>query len=91
MNKIILLISIIALTLTACKKDPAIPMPIPSFLTIHFTHTVDGVPLDLTTNESELPYTNGAGQNYNVKTLQYLISNISLETNGSTKTLHMHQ
>ena len=85
MNKIILLISIIALTLTACKKDPAIP--IPSFLTIHFTHTVDGVPLDLTTNESELPYTNGAGQNYNVKTLQYLISNISLETNGSTKTL----
>ncbi len=87
MNKIILLFSIIALTLTSCKKDPVIPMPIPSFLTIHFTHTVDGVPLDLTTTESELPYTNAAGQNYNVKKLQYLVSNISLETNEGTKTL----
>jgi len=73
MKNILLLIIITTLFFTACKKDP-----IPTYLTLYFTHTVDGVPLKLTTNNSELPYTNAAGQHYNVKTLQYLISNISM-------------
>ena len=82
MKNTFIILFAIALSFSACKKDP-----IPTHLTIKFTHTVDGVPLDLTTTESELPYTNAAGQNYNVKKLQYLISNISLETNEGTKTL----
>jgi len=75
MKKLILLLSVITFTLSSCKKDP-----IPTHLSIKFTHTVDGVPLDLTTTESELPYTNAAGQHYNVKTLQYLISNIRMHS-----------
>ncbi|HIG32239.1 MAG TPA: hypothetical protein EYQ09_02185 [Flavobacteriales bacterium] len=73
MKRIILLISAIALLFTSCDKDP-----IPTYLTIHFTHTVDGIPLELTTTNSELPYTNAAGQNYNIKTLQYLVSNFQM-------------
>jgi hypothetical protein len=73
MKNILLFTIITTLFFTACKKDP-----IPTHLTIHFTHTVDGVPLKLTTNNSELPYTNAAGQNYNIKTLQYLVSNIRM-------------
>jgi len=74
MNKALLLISVITFLFTSCEK------PIPTHLTIHFTHTVDGVPLELTTNNAELPYTNAAGQNYNVKKLQYLISNIDIHS-----------
>ena len=75
MKRIILLIFAIAFLFTSCDKDP-----IPTYLTIHFTHTVDGIPLELTTTNSELPYTNAAGQNYNIKTLQYLISNIRMHS-----------
>ena len=75
MKNTFIILFAIALSFSACKKDP-----IPTHLTIKFTHTVDGVPLDLTTTESELPYTNAAGQNYNVKKLQYLISNIQMHT-----------
>lgn len=74
MKKALLLISAITFLFTSCEK------PIPTHLTIHFTHTVDGVPLEITTDNSNLPYTNAAGQNYNVKKLQYLISNIDMHS-----------
>lgn len=75
MKKRLLIISVFTIVLSSCEKDP-----IPTYLTIHFTHTVDGVPLELTTNNSELPYENAAEQNYNVKKLQYLISLLSIHT-----------
>ena len=75
MKNTIIILCALSLSFSACKKDP-----IPTYLTIKFTHTVDGVPLNLTTTESELPYTNAAGQNYNIKTLQYLVSNIQIHS-----------
>ncbi len=70
MKKIILLISGCILTFTACKKD----RPLPTNLTINFSQTVDGV--DLTTDT--MSYTNASGENYDIQTLKYLISDITL-------------
>ena len=70
MKKKLILISIIAFLFTACDKDK----PITTDITINFTHTVDGS--DLIANS--MIYTNEAGENYDVQTLKYLISNITL-------------
>ena len=70
MKKTLLLISTIAFIFTSCDKDKAIKTDI----TINFTHTVDGS--DLIANS--MIYTNEAGENYDVQTLKYLISNITL-------------
>ena len=70
MKKTIILISAIAFLFTSCDKDK----PIATDITINFTHTVDGS--DLITNS--MIYTNDAGENYDVQTLKYLISNITL-------------
>ena len=45
-------------------------------LSLNFTHTVDGDPLEI----DQMIYTNAAGQNYNVQTLRYLMSDIMLHT-----------
>jgi hypothetical protein len=71
--------------LFSCKKEP-----IPTYLTLYFTHTVDGIPLELTTDGSELPYINAAEQNYNIKKLQYLISNISMHSELGNKPFGDH-
>ena len=68
MKKILFITSLIAITFFSCDK------PTQTDLTINFTHTVDGI--ELTTNS--MIYTNAAGENYDVKTLKYLISNITL-------------
>ena len=79
MNKIILIFLGTSLFLASCKKES-----IPTYLTINFTHTVDGS--DLITNS--MIYTNDAGENYNVQTLKYLISDINLHAeNGSSLVL----
>ena len=70
MKKTIILISAIAFLFTSCDKDK----PIATDITINFTHTVSGA--DLITNS--MTYTNEAGENYDVQTLKYLISNITL-------------
>lgn len=70
MNKILLTLTIIAIIFTSCEKDK----PIATDITINFTHTVDGS--DLIANS--MIYTNEAGENYDVQTLKYLISNITL-------------
>ncbi len=50
-------------------------------LSLNFTHTVDGDPLEI----DQMIYTNAAGQNYNVQTLRYLMSDIILHTaNGNS-------
>lgn len=50
-------------------------------LTIRFTHTVDGSALEI----NQMIYTNAAGEDYNIQTLRYLISDITLHTdNGSS-------
>ncbi len=50
-------------------------------LSLNFTHTVDGDPLEI----DQMIYTNAAGQNYNVQTLRYLMSDIMLHTaNGNS-------
>ena len=50
-------------------------------LSLNFTHTVDGDPLEI----DQMIYTNTAGQNYNVQTLRYLMSDIILHTaNGNS-------
>ena len=70
MKKTFLLISAIAFLFTSCDKDKAIVTDI----TINFTHTVDGS--DLITNS--MIYTNEAGEDYDIQTLKYLISDITL-------------
>ena len=75
MKKILFITSLIIITFSACEK------PIQTDLTINFTQTVDGA--ELTTNS--MGYTNSAGENYDVKTLKYLISDITLHSNdGNT-------
>jgi len=70
MKKILLILTVIGLVFTSCEKDK----PIATDITINFTHTVDGS--DLITNS--MIYTNAAGEDYDVQTLKYLISNITL-------------
>ncbi len=64
--------SLIIMTFSSCDK------PTQTDLTINFTHSVDGV--ELTTNN--MIYTNEAGENYDVKTLKYLISDITLHSDN---------
>jgi len=78
MNKIILIFLGTSLFLGSCKKEP-----IPTYLTINFTHTVDGS--DLITNS--MIYTNEAGENYDVQTLKYLISDITLHAEDGSSLL----
>ncbi|MBT3571622.1 MAG: hypothetical protein HN498_04585 [Flavobacteriales bacterium] len=70
MNKILLTLTVIAIIFTSCEKDK----PIATDITINFTHTVNGS--DLITNS--MIYTNAADEKYDVQTLKYLISNITL-------------
>jgi len=70
MKKILLTLTVIGLVFTSCEKEK----PIATDITINFTHTVDGS--DLITNS--MIYTNEAEEDYNVQTLKYLISNITL-------------
>tara|TARA_B100002003_G_C14108239_1_gene533050 strand:+ start:222 stop:953 length:732 start_codon:yes stop_codon:yes gene_type:complete len=80
LKKVLLIISVVAITLTTCKKDK----PISTNLTINFTQTVDGA--NLTSNS--MIYTNVAGENYSIQTLKYLISDITLHTDdGNTLVL----
>ena len=75
MKKILFITSLILITFSACEK------PTQTDLTINFTHKVDGS--DLITNS--MIYTNSAGENYDVKTLKYLISDINLHSDdGNT-------
>jgi hypothetical protein len=75
MKKILFITSLIAITFSACEK------PTQTDLTINFTQTIDGS--ELTTNS--MIYTNSAGEDYDVQTLKYLISNINLHSDdGNT-------
>ena len=75
MKKIIFITSLIAITFSSCDK------PTQTDLTINFTQSVDGT--ELTTNS--MIYTNSAGEDYDVKTLKYLISDITLHADdGNT-------
>ena len=66
--------SLTIITLSSCEK------PNQTDLTINFTHTVDAE--ELTTNS--MIYSNSAGENYDVRTLKYLISDITLHAeNGN--------
>ena len=66
--------SLIIMTFSSCEK------PNQTDLTINFTHTVDAE--ELTTNS--MIYSNSAGENYDVRTLKYLISDITLHAeNGN--------
>ena len=77
MKNTLLLIIAITFLFASCDKEKAIATDI----TIKFTHTVDGS--DLITNS--MIYTNEAGENYDVQTLKYLISDITLHAeNGSS-------
>ena len=77
MKKKFLLISAIAFLFTSCDKDKAMATDI----TINFTHTVDAS--ELMTNI--MIYTNEAGENYDIQTLKYFISEITLHSeNGSS-------
>ena len=81
MKKTLLLISAIAFLFTSCDKDKAIVTDI----TINFNHTVNGS--ELMTNS--MIYTNEAGENYDIQTLKYLISDITLHSeNGSSLLLN---
>ena len=78
MKNILTIISLVSIILVSCEK------PTKTNLTINFSHTVEGA--NLTTNK--MIYTNDAGENYNVQTLKYLISDITLHAeNGSSLVL----
>jgi hypothetical protein len=78
MKNILTIISLVSIILVSCEK------PTKTNLTINFSHTVEGA--NLTTNS--MIYTNDAGENYNVQTLKYLISDITLhDENGSSLVL----
>ena len=77
MKKILLTLTIAGLVFASCKKDN----PIATDITVNFTHTVNGS--DLITDS--MIYTNEAGEEYDVQTLKYLISDITLHAeNGSS-------
>ena len=82
---------IMSLFLFSCEKDPEINRIIPTNLVINFTQTVDSNRVVIGSGcldggdcfhdhsccsfGKTLGYTNAAGENYNVQTLKYLISN----------------
>ena len=74
----------IVFTITSCKKDE----PLDTQLTINFTQTINSN----TISQDNLNYTNAANQNYSVKQLAYLISDITLhdENGGNTLLKEMH-
>jgi len=75
MKKNLFITSLIAITFTACEKSTQ------TDLTLNFTQTIDGA--ELTTNS--MIYTNSAGEDYDVQTLKYLISDINLHSDdGNT-------
>lgn len=95
MKKILFITSLIAITFSACEK------PTQTDLTINFTQTVDGNRLITGSGCSDggecfhdhsccnlgktLGYTNDAGEHYNIQTLKYLISDITLHSDdGNT-------
>ena len=95
MKRILFITSLIAITFSACEK------PTQTDLTINFTQTVDGNRLITGSGYSDggecfhdhsccnlgktLGYTNDAGENYNIQTLKYLISDITLHSDdGNT-------
>ena len=63
---------LILIIITSCTKDNNQI----TNLTINLTHTVDNI--NLVIGGALLPYTNLAGEQYNVRRLQYIISNIKL-------------
>tara|TARA_B110000240_G_scaffold128284_1_gene142608 strand:+ start:40 stop:774 length:735 start_codon:yes stop_codon:yes gene_type:complete len=67
--------SLIIMTFSSCEK------PNQTDLTINFTHTVDAE--ELTTNS--MIYSNSAGENYDVRTLKYLISDITLHAENENE------
>ena len=67
--------SLIIMTFSSCEK------PNQTDLTINFTHTVDAE--ELTTNS--MVYSNSAGENYDVRTLKYLISDITLHAENENE------
>ena len=79
MKKLLVILFCWSLIFNSCKKEP-----LSTYLTLHFTHTIDGIPLDLTTG-ADLPYINAEQQKYNIKKIQYLISNISMHTEQGRK------
>jgi len=73
------------LSLMGCKEDKTEPLPTDSgnsTLSMKFQHTVNGSPL---IKNSASFYTNSAGDEFSVSTLQYYISNIELTRSDNSK------
>ncbi len=79
MKNTLLLITAFALTFSSCKKDE----PIETNLKVNFSQTVDGFLLE----KDNIQYTNVEGQNYSVKKLWYIISDITLHAEDGTNNL----
>ena len=78
MKRLLFIMSLISITFPSCEQwdeftgNATYDGPDYGVITVNFTQTVNGV--ELTTNN--MIYTNEAGENYDVKTLKYIISNI---------------
>ena len=65
--------------LLGCSDDDGDP----GIVAVHLNHEVDGVALELNTGT----YTNAAGNTYQVRRLEYILSDVRLETTGGKSTL----
>ena len=98
MKRIFLVITIISLVFTSCKKEEGCTdFAATNYnsdaeqedgtckynLIINFTHTVDGNALET----DQMIYSNAASQNYSVQTLRYLLSDITIHSANGTSTI----
>lgn len=91
----ILSLAILASVFTACEKDEEDPIietrivekePTRYSASIHFEEVANEIPIQL--NTSNKPYTNAAGQNFNVTRLRYLVSDITFhKADGNSFTI----
>lgn len=76
----VILLSVFMVTLSSCHKDKPHPLVPSGHITFHFTHLLDGEPLQ----KDKLKYVNAAGNPYEINQLMYFISDVKLHKSDGT-------
>ena len=85
---VVAILFLLSLGLSSCKDNEPKPTNTPKtkgILTLQFSHTVDGIAL---TKNSATYYTNAAGNEFNVSTFRYYISNVELTKLDGSKVFY---